>query len=154
MPKTTHSEAKRVGRFSLVGVANTIIDFGVYNLLTTLGLSLIVSTYISGTTAMVFSFFLNRGFVFKNHKKAKGSQAIIFFMVTAFSVWAIQPAVIHFLTINYQAPLNLGIKLAGAIHVTKFLSESFLRKNGAKAAGVVIGLVWNYLTYKHWVFKK
>ncbi len=150
------SEASRVGRFGLVGVMNTAIDVTIYNIVSSgrIGLSLVQATYVSSTVAMIFSFFANRGFVFKSRDKAQGKQAVFFFVVTAVSVWVLQPLIIHLLTQTWLTPLNLGVKLADALTITKHLSADFLRKNGAKAAAILVGLVWNYTLYKKVVFKK
>ncbi len=148
------SEVERVGRFGLVGITNALIDFGIYNALTLGGRSLVGATYISGTVAMIFSFFANRYFVFKSHDQNRNRQLLVFFLVTAFAVWVIQPVMITLLTKYWLTPLNLGVKLADLLHITKFLSPDFLRKNGAKAAGVLVGLVWNYGFYRSVVFKK
>ncbi|HSX47984.1 MAG TPA: GtrA family protein [Candidatus Nanoarchaeia archaeon] len=149
-------EVKRVGKFGIVGVINTVIDLGLYNILsgTSVGLSLIGANIISTTVAMIFSFFANQRYVFEAEGKSIWRQAIVFFPVTAIGLYVIQNGVIYFLTKSWTGPLDLGISIAHAIGVSHFLSDGFLFKNGAKAAATILSLCWNYIMYKKVVFRR
>ena len=148
------SEVRRIGKFGAVGIVNTIIDFTLYNLLSSkTALTLIQSNLVSTTTAMTFSFFANKSVVFGSRKGNPYKEALIFFAVTAFGLYVLQNGVIHLLTVNWLGPVHLAISISHHLGLGKTLSDGFVVKNSAKLAGIVVSLIWNYLTYKRWVFK-
>jgi putative flippase GtrA len=59
----------QAGKFGLVGIASTVIDFSLLNLgHNVIGLGLIQANLISTTVAMIFSFSFNRRYVFGSHE--------------------------------------------------------------------------------------
>lgn len=149
------SEVKRIGKFGVVGIINTLIDFTIYNLLSSkTTLTLIQSNLISTSVAMIFSFWANRSLVFESRKGNPVKEAIIFFVVTAFGLYVLQNGIIHILTVDWTGPVHLATRIVHSIGLSGKLSDSFVIKNSAKLAGIVVSLTWNYLTYKKWVFAK
>ncbi len=146
------TEVKRVGKFGVVGIANTLIDFGLYNLLTSLGLSYVAANLPSTTVAMIFSYFANQRYVFKSEERSL-YQAGLFFVVTAFGLWVIQNGVIYLLTQVWTGPLNLAVNVVHSIGLGGLFSNDFVIKNGAKVVATIASLTWNYLMYKKVVFK-
>jgi putative flippase GtrA len=159
MSQKTLSETKQVGKFGLVGLINTLIDFSLYNLfINILGvpltpLKLILANLISTTSAMTFSFIANKTFVFKFKQGNILRQVGLYFLSTAFGLYAIQNGVIYILTEIWLWPLDFAYQIAAAIGLDNFLSKSFFIANGAKAIATLFSLVWNYLMYKKVVFK-
>lgn len=140
-----------VGKFGLVGVFNTLIDFTIYNLLSSNGLTLVESNLVSTTIAMVFSFFANKRLVFK---KAGGNlfrEVVLFWVVSAFGVYILQTGVIKLLTDVWVLPLQDVVSLAHSAGFTGH--DTFIIKNGAKIIGTVVSLTWNFFMYKKVVFK-
>lgn len=123
-------------RFALVGVANTAIDFGLYMLLTTLGLNVIVANYISTTAGLSFSFFANKKYTFRSSGKSLKREIGLFLTVTLFGLWVLQPLVIT-LAQHLLANFNL---------------DSWVVLLTAKLAATFVTLIWNYLTYSRFVF--
>jgi putative flippase GtrA len=77
---TTKTGIKRLGKFGIVGIFNTLIDFVIYNLLSgVIGLNLIESNIISTTVAMFVAICHSMGinghdeFLIKNAAKAAGT---------------------------------------------------------------------------------
>ncbi len=136
MRKILKKHAEKV-RFAVVGGANTAIDFSILFILVALGLPTIVSNFISTSLALVFSFYANKKFTFKNEATNK-TQFVYFLAITLFGLWIIQPLIIEGIKISLSnLPLNNYIVLfAGKITAT------------------VVTLIWNYLLYKRFVFKK
>ena len=148
---SSRSEMARISRFSLVGIVNTLIDFVLYNILSSkAGLSLIQSNIISTTVAMIFSFAANKKVVFTKTNSHFAKQAVLFFLVTAFGLYVIQTATIKILTEVWLTPITLGLAAAHAAGITRH--DQFLTKNGAKAVGTALSLTWNYIMYKKVVF--
>jgi putative flippase GtrA len=145
------NELKRVGKFGVVGVINTIIDFGLYNVLSSkASLSLVQSNIISTTIAMVFSFFANRHVVFSQNSNSFRRQAVAFFLVTAFGIYVLQTGAIQILTHDWLWPVHASVSLAIAIGITGH--NALIAKNAAKIIGTIISLTWNYIMYKRVVF--
>ena len=148
-------ETKQVGKFGLVGILNTLIDFGIFNALTVYGtLPIILANVVSTTVAMSFSFVANKQFVFGSKSKDTLRQAALFLVVTAVGLYVLQNGIIYALTELWRWPLELGYDLVSAIGLGGAFSEEFVTKNGAKAIGTVFSMVWNYVLYKRIVFKK
>jgi len=122
-------------RFIVVGVANTLIDFGALFLLTAWGLALVPANMSATGLALTFSFFVNRSFTFG----ATGNpavQAVKFLAVTLFGLWALQPLVLLAGMALLEEPLGERVAL--------FVS---------KLAATIVSMVWNYLLYDRFVFR-
>ncbi|MEX0932044.1 MAG: GtrA family protein [Candidatus Saccharimonadales bacterium] len=146
---------REVGKFSMVGVLNTLIDFGIYNLLTVvMGFALIAANLVSTTVAMSFSFIANKTFVFGSRGGNVLKQAILFLLVTAFGLYVIQNAIIYSLVEFWQWPLDFAYTMVELLKLDGVFSREFVVANGAKALASIISLVWNYILYKKVVFRE
>jgi putative flippase GtrA len=125
-------------RFGLVGIVNTAIDFGILFVLVALGLPTIASNFVSTSVALVFSFFANKSFTFRHKGKNSTRQVVLFFAITLFGLWVIQPIIIG------GATIALG----------SFTSAKYLVLLVGKVLATVVTLIWNYLLYRKYVFKK
>jgi putative flippase GtrA len=148
---TRFVELIMVGKFGLVGIFNTLIDFTIYNLLSSNGLTLVESNLVSTSVAMVFSFFANRRLVFKKAGSSSIKEVALFWLVTAFGVYILQTGVIKLLTDVWSAPLNYFVSAAHAAGIHDH--TAFLIKNGAKIIGTIVSLTWNFFMYKKVVFR-
>ncbi len=122
-------------RFAFIGGINTAIDFGILFLLTALGLDKLVANFFSTSVAFVFSFFANRTFTFKSTGSAK-KQFVPFLAVTLTGLWVLQPLVILAIT-----QLLHAIDQSLALFVAKLIAT-------------IVSLIWNYILYSRFVFKK
>ena len=125
-------------RFMIVGGANTALDFALLFLFTSLGVDKIVANYFSTSISLIFSFFANKSFTFKNTSGSAKKQFGLFLIITLIGLWVIQPIIIWISTSSLapyiaNEPLNLFI---------------------AKLIATVASLIWNYLLYSRLVFKK
>jgi len=130
----------QLAKFALVGVLNTVIDFGVLNFLiaittTTSGIGIIFINAISFLTAVINSYFWNKEWVFTAGKKGNFAT---FFIVTLIGL-SINTGIVYTLT-TYIPPV--------------IVSSETLWANLAKVLATGISLVWNFMGYKLIVFKK
>ncbi len=164
--KKKNSEAARVGRFGLVGILNTAVDFVILNILvrtilprsevffTAFGreiTGLMIAGAISGTVAMINSFIFNQRFTFKT-KKVGQREIVLFFVITTFGLYAIRPIVLKFFSQVWTWPAQFAYSVGQFLHLP--MDEAFYSDNVALAGAIAVVLVYNYLSYKKFVFKK
>jgi putative flippase GtrA len=125
-------------RFALVGGFNTALDFGILFLLVALGLDKIAANFVSTSVAFIFSFFANKTFTFKAKSGDARREFVAFMVVTLFGLWILQPIVI---TLATTATTPLALSEPVVLMVAKLLAT-------------IVSLVWNYLMYSRFVFKK
>jgi putative flippase GtrA len=104
-------------RFAVVGVANTLIDVGLFWMLYA-PLGLFAANLLSTSTGMVFSFLMNGQHTF-GASQVTLRQAVLFLATNAFTMWLLQP-LLMLLSHDYSsAPLILAkvVALAGSVVV-------------------------------------
>ena len=125
-------------KFCLVGISGTIVDFGVYAILTRFaGLYYLYATAISVFLAILNNFLLNKYWTFKKGKSGKARIEYIKFLIVS--------------VINYF--LNIGITYL-IVEFTQ--SELIFGQNEdffGKVVAVIIVLFSNYFGNKFWTFK-
>jgi len=143
-------------RFITVGVLNTVLDFALFNILLVLfsggdpsQKTVLIANSISATVIACFSFVMNRKYVFKA-KKTPNHYAIYFILITLSGLYLVQNLVIFIITHNPEL-VNPLVSLINFIGID--INESLIVANIAKAIATVATMVWNYMLYKHFVFR-
>ena len=139
---------KHFSKFIIVGGVNTGIDFAVLNALMylssiTSGLGLFVLNCISFSVAVVNSYFMNKRWTFKEatagiEGKNVSVQFSQFFVVSLIGI-TINGLILTSITSYVAAPFGLSEQLWA---------------NVAKLFATGASLVWNFIGYKLFVFKK
>jgi putative flippase GtrA len=125
-------------RFAIVGGANTALDFILLFLFVNLGVDKILANYFSTGASLIFSFFANKSFTFKNKTGNAKKQFAAFLLVTITGLWVLQPIIIWLVTSMLESQIT---------------NESILLFI-AKLIATIGSLIWNYLLYSRLVFKK
>lgn len=125
-------------RFALVGGANTALDFILLFLFVNLGVNKIVANYFSTGISLIFSFFANKSFTFKNKSANAKKQFGIFLLVTITGLWVLQPLIIWAVTSILES----------------YVSNEAALLFFAKLIATLASLTWNYFLYSRLVFKK
>ena len=133
----------QIVKFAEVGVLNTFIDAGILNFLIgasgiTAGVWLAPLNTISFLFAMTNSYFWNKFWTFKNEGQATGKNFMQFLMVSGIG-WGINTGILVLVTSLVSPLFSLS---AGAW------------ANIAKFGAIFISMVWNFVGYKFFVFKK
>jgi putative flippase GtrA len=137
-------------RFILVGVCNTILDFTILNTLVWgFGVWSYTANMISVVVCICISYYLNHYYVFQKKEKLSIRSFISFFAVTGFSSIFLQSAIIWLSHSIFATPFSRSI-----LAFTGLAENQAFQLNLAKCAAVGIGMIWNYLFYKHLVFRK
>jgi putative flippase GtrA len=127
-------------RFGAVGGVNTLLDFGILNLLMwitgiTSGSDLLLCNAGAFILASLNSYLMNKGWTFENESKGSPGRYALFLAFSTGGL-AINSGVLYLLT---------AFPLEG-------MSSSMLWANGAKAGATAASMVWNFLTYRRFVF--
>jgi putative flippase GtrA len=123
-----------LAKFGIVGAFNTALDFGIFNLLYVgLGWPALGANSASVAVAATSSFFMNRHWTFR-HRANTGlrREYTLFFLLN-----------------------GVGLLIANAciLFVEQVLDQTGpLWLNIAKVAGLILGMVFRFTTYRRWVF--
>ena len=137
-------------RFLTVGLLNTWLDFVLLNIFVfSLGAIPLLGNLVSVSIGITISYVLNHKFVFRASDKLSLKKYMSFFAVTGFSSLILQSLIIIGFSEIFKSPIT------HSLFIIKDLARSqFLQLNIAKAAAVLVGMVWNFMIYKHIIFKK
>ncbi|NUJ16945.1 GtrA family protein [Bacillus glycinifermentans] len=116
-------------RFGTVGIGNTLIDCGVFFLLTALNVPYLIAQVCSYTAGILNSYIWNRTWTFRVKEKVRGQE------------------IIRFLIINLAASGITFLLLYG-------LQKAGLSLVSSKVTATVGGTVINFIGNRLWVFQK
>lgn len=145
--KVVSKSKKEFGRFSLVGMAASAMDYGILNLLVgVFGLPVIGSNIASTSSSSYVSFMLNRKVVFKKQKYGTLRSMAMYALVIGFGILVLQSTVLYL--------LHNGEVLQGWIG--SFIEDqaivSLLSLNVAKAIATTAAGAWNFTMLQRVVF--
>lgn len=134
----------QVAKFSAIGAFNTFLDFGIVNLLMTLseifaGLWYTIFNGISFIVANTGSFFWNKHWTFTGQTGETVQKDMAQFFIVSIIGLGIKAGTASII-VNVVGPL-------GNISVERWANVGLI-------FGVLLALVWNFIGYKFWVFKK
>lgn len=136
-------------RFLLAGGTNTIFDFAILNVLVWgFGVWSYTANALSVAICICISYCLNHYFVFRKNEKLSLKVFIYFFAVTGFSSIFLQSVIIWVSHLIFSTPFSRSI--FAFAHLS---DDQVFQLNLAKCAAVGVGMIWNFLFYKHLVFK-
>ncbi len=121
-------------RFGVVGVINTLVDFGLLFTLRYLGLPALTANLISTSVAFVLSFSLNKNVVFRTKGSDIQRELILFLITTLFGLWILQTLVISIVDL-VTPPTSISLFVG-------------------KVLATIVTICWNYIMYSRVVFKK
>lgn len=133
----------QVAKFGLVGVLNTAMDLGIYNILIyltgiTQGQGVAAFSVVSSAFAVINSYFWNKYWVFEAGREQSLRQFIEFIVVSVSA--ALISAVLVGTITSYIRPLG-GLS-----------SEQWA--NLAKVLAIVFSFLWNFFGFKFLVFRR
>jgi putative flippase GtrA len=161
-PASANTEVKRVGKFGLVGILNTLIDYVLFIALTkifSIPLERVwIAKFVSGAVAMTNSFYLNRKWVFSSHSPDLRSQALRFLLVTLVGVFGIQTGLVQLFSSSFPYFGELAYQIAEALGLTQLLpsliTQDLVIKTVAFGIGTLASMTWNFILYKKVVFRR
>ncbi len=139
-------ERTRFIKFATVGAFGAVIDFGFFNIFTSLvGVPAIISSGISFILAVASNFVFNRYWTYPDSRsKSLARQAIQFLLISlvGMGIRLILFALLEIPLINMAADLfpNIG------------LSPTFIGHNATLAFAILVVLMWNYIANRYWTY--
>ncbi len=133
----------QLAKFGAVGAFNTFLDWGVLNLLILItgiagGLGFSLFKSISFVVAATGAYFWNKYWTFNATEKSTSQEVFKFIAVS---------------TSGFLINVGLASLIVFTFHATNTLSDAQLA-NIAAATATLASLVWNFIGYKIFVFKK
>jgi len=142
----------QIGKFVSVGVINTLVDLGFFNLFRRFKrFTATTASYVSTTIAMIGSYFLNKSWTFQANGNV-AAEAIKFFSITILGIYIIHNGIVYLLTKKVLWPGKLALKIVRWFPFLKKLSDDFVTDNFAKVCAIAVTLVYNFIMYKFVVF--
>lgn len=131
-------------KFIIIGVLNTGIDFAVLNLLMWQtgiysGKCIILLNAISFSVAVINSYFWNKFWIFRAKETTQTGKEFAQFISVTLVGMMINTAIVYSVTTLIPPMFGLSVELWA---------------NLAKIAATGISLIWNFIGYKLFVFKK
>ena len=158
----SHSLGAQVRRFAASGVVNTLTDYVVFMLLTkifSIPLGRVwTAKLVSGGLAMTVSFLLNRRWVFAAQEAGRSGQAVRFVITTVSASWGIQLGLTQLFSSAWPAPGLISFAVLQRVGVPSIapgvFTESAAVKTAAFALATCASMVWNFILYRTWVFRR
>ncbi len=138
-------------KFSLIGVLNTTVDLLILNIMATIftitagtGFAIIKSCSFIG--AVVCSYFANKYWTFDDKSKRDRVKKFSQFLLVSLIGMLINVSVATIVVTSFKLPINNILQLA-------VLTDRVWINLGA-LTGTAVGLIWNFVGYKFFVFRK
>jgi putative flippase GtrA len=142
----------RMLRFAAVGICNAIISFSLLNVsFYYFGINKLLSSIIATSCALLFSFALNRNFVFLDKRRAS-RQFTPFVLVTISGSLGVLN-LIYIISVAILARHDLWmVRLVKGL-TGKTIAQSFIQINLSTVFGAIGSMIWNYNGYRWFVFR-
>jgi len=138
---------QQLAKFFAVGIMNTGVDLTILNLLMfasgqSQGAYYTTFKTLSFLTAVIFSYYVNKFWTFQD-KSQKNNQKKFYQFIAVSLVGAVINVTTATLVVTFVQPIFANLAINGQ-----------LWGNIGAICGTAIGLFWNFVGYKFWVFKK
>jgi putative flippase GtrA len=132
----------------LVGISGTVVDFGIFNLLTVLfHFPTILSSMISFLGGLTNNFFWNRKWTYPESRELPVSEQFGKFGIVSVAGLAIRTVIFSLI----EKPM---IGISTSVFSNLSIPPEIIGHNMALATVVVIVLFWNYFANKFWTYRK
>jgi putative flippase GtrA len=139
-------ERRRFLRFALVGISGSVVDFGVFNLLSTVLLvSPTLSQAVSFTLGVLNNFTWNRLWTYPETRSNPILKQLGQFGVV--NIFGLGIRTLLF-TIIQKPVINLAARF-----IPHFLTPTVVGHNLSLALVILVVMLWNYFANRYWTFK-
>jgi len=140
-------ERRKFLKFAVVGTMGSVVDFGIFNLLTTfLEVPAIWSSVVSFSLAVINNFLWNRFWTYPETRSVSIAKQLTQFAIVSIAGLAIRTPLFALI----EKPL---ISLASR-WTPNILTPTIVGHNIALAIVILVVLLWNYFVNRKWTFKQ
>ena len=141
-------ERKRFLKFAVVGAIGAVVDFGSFNLFSSIfGIHHVTSSVLSFSAAMISNFTWNRYWTYPDSRsKPVLSQLVTFLVVNVVGLGIRTPVFA-----GLSSPLESLFDQLPFLPIS-ILTPEFLGHNTALAIAVLIVMLWNYFVNRYWTY--
>jgi putative flippase GtrA len=146
---TNKKERERFLKFAFVGIVGAVVDFGVFNLLTSsvVGMPGVWAQTISFTAAVVSNFIWNRYWTYPDSRSKPVSRQLVQFVIVCFIGLGIRTPLFAWLE-----PRLIGLFTSISQNSQWRLPPVFLGHNLALAIGIGVVMLWNFFINRYWTY--
>lgn len=143
---SNEQERTRFLKFAAVGAFGAVIDFGFFNLFTSLlGIPAITSSGLSFIMAVASNFFFNRYWTYPDSRSKSLAQQAIQFLLISLVGMGIRLVLFALLEI----PL---INMAAELFPNSGLNPTFIGHNVTLAFAILVVMMWNFIANRYWTY--
>lgn len=142
-----NKEVTRFLRFAVVGTIGAVVDFGVFNLLSSVfATPAVIASIISFTCAVANNFLWNRYWTYPDSRAKAVSRQIIQFVV------------INVVGLGIRTPLFAWLEgvmikfFSGALPSDFIFSPTFTGHNFSLALVILVVMMWNFFANRYWTY--
>ena len=136
---------KTFSRYFVIGVSTVFIDFGLLQILSSLGMKKVMANLISVLLSVVFNFFMQNYWSFKAGSSNALLKSIKYLSLTAFNYFV---NTYGFFLIYKQWKIE-DVLYKRFSFIPDFIPDGFL----SKIIITIPIMCWNFFIFKYWVFK-
>lgn len=145
---TNSRERTRFLKFATVGIIGAVVDFGTFNLLSSLvGLSAVTASVFSFIAAIISNFTWNRYWTYPDSRSKRISQQLVQFTLVSVIGLMIRTPIIAVLE-----PLFRRLFLRMVVSPVRILPGHVLAENLALAIAVIVVMFWNFFINRYWTY--
>ena len=101
---------------------------------------------------MTWAFFANWIIVFRPDGNEWLGRAGRFLATTAFSAFVLQNVILYFTTYIWKGPENVARWVLRKLHLEKRSNPDMFSRNICKCLAISVGLIWNFVWYRFFVY--
>jgi putative flippase GtrA len=143
---TNPIERTRFFKFAFVGAVGAIVDFGVFNLLSTvIGLPAVVSSVISFILAVISNFIWNRYWTYPDSRSKTLTRQVVQFVLVSVVGLVIRTPLFAFLE-------QVLVPLAEQYLPNAPFTPLTIGHNISLAIAIVVVMLWNFIANRYWTY--
>lgn len=141
-------ERQRFMRFAMVGAIGAVVDFGTFNLLTTVfGMTAVVGSVFSFIAAIMSNFTWNRYWTYPDSRSKKIPEQLVQFTIVSVVGLMIRTPIIAVL----EGPFRRFFSGFSFLQ-TRLITPDLLGNNLALALAVAVVMFWNFFINRYWTY--
>lgn len=150
--KKKEAVKREAKKFSLVGMAATLVDYIILNIGTVLlKFPLVGTNVVSTTIASLVGYKLNKHIVFEGGRHSRKKTILFYALVIGTGIYIIQNVILYLIGHRFEAPTQAALMGLERMGLPDF-NERFVSTNISKVAASSVAGIWNYIMLRKFVF--